>query len=151
MSNAGTLETLARILGDALSPLAERLQGDQVEQTIEQLGLRLPTGALSSGALPQALQASAAACATLPPAVAALVTAIQGGDDGAMISAAAGLAQKIIQAGAAFTQLGKAIDNVVQGAGGLTAAQKAKLGAAAAEIPERLLHLALISYLEDRQ
>ena len=151
MSNAGTLEALARIVGDALSPLAERLQGDQVEQTIEQLGLRLPTGALTSGALPQALQASAAGCSQLPAAVAALITAIEGGDDGAMISAAADLAQKIVQAGAAFTQLGTAINNLVQGSGGLTAAQKAKLSAAAAEIPERLLHLALISYVEDRQ
>ncbi len=31
MSTPGPLETLARIVGDALSPLATRLQGDQVE------------------------------------------------------------------------------------------------------------------------
>ena len=145
------LENLARIVGDALSPLATRLQGDQVEGTIEQLGLRLPTGALTSGALPQALQASAAACSQLPASVAALITAIGGSDDGALISAAADVAQKIVQAGAAFTQLGTALDNVVQAAGGLTAAQKARLRAAAAEVPERLLHLSLISYIEDRQ
>ena len=83
--------------------------------------------------------------------MAALITAIGGSDDDAMISAAAASAQKIIQAGAAFTQLGTALNNVVQGAGGLTAAQKAKLSAAAQEIPERLLHLALVSYVEDRQ
>lgn len=151
MSTPGPLETLARVVGDALSPLETRLQGDQVEGTIEQLGIRLPTGALTSGALPQALQGSAAACAQLPAAVAALIAAIEGGNDGAMISAVAALAQKIIQAGAAFTQLGTAINNVVQGAGGLTAAQKTRLSAAAQEIPERLLHLALISWLEDRQ
>jgi hypothetical protein len=150
MSAPGPLETLARIVGDALSPLATRLQGDQVEGTIEQLGLRLPAGALTSGALPQALQASAAACAQLPASVAALIAATQGNDDNALIGAAAQLAQQIIQAGAAFTQLGTAINNVVQAAGGLTAAQKAKLGADAQAIPERLLHLALISWLEDR-
>jgi hypothetical protein len=149
MSTPGPLETLARIVGDALSPLAMRLQGDQVEGTIEQLGLRLPTGALTSGALPQALQASAAACAQLPASVAALNTAIEGDDDDALIAAAAQLAQQIIQAGAAFTQLGTAIDNVVQAEGGLTAAQKARLSTDAQAIPERLLHLALISWLQD--
>ena len=150
MSTPGPLETLARIVGDALSPLATRLQGDQVEGTIEQLGLRLPTGALTSGALPQALQASAAACAQLPASVAALITAIEGNDDTALIAAAAHVAQQIIQAGGAFTQLGTAINNVVQTDGGLTAAQKTRLGADAQAIPERLLHLALISWLEDR-
>ncbi len=150
MSNAGLLETLARILGDALSPLEKRLQGDQVEGTIDQLGLRLPTGALTSGALPQALQGASAACAQLPASVAALVAAIGGGDDNALLSAAADLGQKIVNAGSSFAQLGTALNNVIQGAGGLTPAQKAKLSAAAAEVPDRLLHLALISYVEDR-
>ena len=40
---AGVLETLAAVVGDALSPLAERLQGDQAEQVLHQLVLRLPT------------------------------------------------------------------------------------------------------------
>lgn len=135
MTTPGLLETFARILGEALGPLETRLQGDEVEDTLAQLGLRLPTGSLASGALPQALQASAAACAQLPSAVAALIDAISGADDDAMISAAAQLAQKIIQAGAAFTQLATALNNVVQAAGGLTAGQKAKLGVAAQEIP----------------
>ena len=88
MSTPGPLETLARILGDALSPLEARLQGDQVEDTLAQLGLRLPPGALASGALPAALEAAATACANLPASVAALVAAI-GGSDTAMIAAAA--------------------------------------------------------------
>ncbi len=144
------LETLARVVGDALSPLAERLEGDQAEEVLEQLGLRLPAGALGSGALPQALQASAAACAQLPDAVVALIDAIGGGDDNALIAAAAALGQRIVQAGVAFGQLGTAIDGVVQGTAGLTAAQKARLGAVAAALPERLLHLALITWIEDR-
>ena len=150
MSTAGTLEALARIVGDALSPLATRLQGDQVEATFEQLGLRLPTGALTSGALPQALEASAVACAQLPASVAVLIAA-DAGSDGALIAAAADLAQKIVQVGTAFGRLGTALDGVVQAAAGLTAAQKARLSAVAAELPERLFHLSLISYLADRQ
>jgi hypothetical protein len=151
MSNPGTIETLVRILGDALSPLAERLQGDGAEEVIEQLGLRLPTGSLTSANVTQGLQASASACSQLPQAVAQLVAAISGGDNAAMINAAATLAQRVIQAGTAFTQLGVALDNVIQGAAGLTPAQTARLRAAAEAIPERLLHLALISYLEDKQ
>ena len=56
------LVALAEIVGDALSPLATRLQGDRVEQTLGELGIRLPAGALGR-AHAQALQASAAACA----------------------------------------------------------------------------------------
>lgn len=151
MSSAATLDALARLFGEALSPLAARLQGDQVEGTIEQLGLRLPGGSLTAGALPQALQASAAACAQLPAAVAALIAAIEGNDDDALIAASVALGRQIIEAVAAFTKLGIAIDNVVQAAAGLTPAQRTRLGEAAREIPERLLHLALVSYLEDEQ
>ena len=70
MSNPAALEAVARILGDALSPLATRLQGDETAETLEQLGLRLP---LSTGGVTQGLQASATACSQLPAAVAALI------------------------------------------------------------------------------
>ena len=151
MSTPGPIETLARLLGDALSPLEQRLQGDGAEEVIEQLGLRLPTGSLGAGNVIAALQASAAACSQFPAAIAQLIAAIGGSDDGAMIAAAAALAQRIIQAGTAFTQLGVALDNAVQGAPGLTPAQKTRLREAAQGVPERLLHLSFISYLDDKQ
>ena len=109
MSNAGPLETLARIVGEA----------------------------------------SAGACAQLPDAVGQLVTAIDGGDDGAMLSAAVTVGQRIVQAVTAFTQLSSALDQAIQGAGGLTPAQITRLRDAAQAIPERLVHLALISYLKE--
>jgi len=149
VSNPGPLETLARILGDALSPLAARLQGDNAADLIEQLGLRLPPAALGAGGLPAALEASVVALEALPDSIAALVAAISG-SDAALIAAAADLSGKIIKAGAAFTQLGAALNDVVQADGGLSAQQKAALGAAAAEVPQRLLGLAIITYLEDR-
>ena len=149
MTTAGVLETLARVVGDALSPLATRLQGDQAVEVLEQLGLRLPDASLASGALPQALQSSAGACAQLPDAVVALVNAVGGGDDNAMIAAAVTLGQRIVQAGVAFGQLGTAVDAAVQSTG-LPAPQKARMQAVAAAMPERLLHLALIAWVEDR-
>ena len=149
MSNPGALEALARILGDALSPLATRLQGDEALQVLEQLGLR--AAGLTSGAVTQGLQESATACSQLPDAVAALIDAVGGSDDGAVVAAALNLGQMIVRAGTAFGQLGSAIDSAVQGDGSLSAAQKARLGDIAGKLPERLLHLALISYVEDNQ
>jgi hypothetical protein len=148
---AGVLEALARIVGDALSPLAERLQGDQAEQVLDQLGLRLPSGSLGAGSIPQRLRESAQAATLLPPAVTELVDAVTAGDDEQIISAALQLALRIGAAGEAFAQLGTGIDAAVQAAAGLTPAQKARLGAAAAALPERLLHVALITWVKDRQ
>jgi hypothetical protein len=150
MSNAGPLEALIRIVGEALGPLERRLQGDGLETVLDELGLRLPAGALSAGNVGQALQASAGACAQLPDVVAQLVSAIDAGDDGAMLSAAASVGQRIVQAVTAFTQLSTALDQAIQGAGGLTPAQIERLGDAARAIPERLVHLAMISYLDER-
>lgn len=148
MSNPAALEAVARILGDALSPLATRLQGDEAAETLEQLGLRLP---LSTGGVTQGLQASATACSQLPAAVAALINAAGGSDDAALISAALNLGQLIVRAGTAFGQLGTALDGVIQSNGSLSAAQKARLRAVVEKLPDRLLHLALISYVEDNQ
>jgi hypothetical protein len=147
----GVLETLARVVGDALSPMADRLQGAQAEQVLEQLGLRLPPSALAAGSIPQRLRESAQAATQLPPAVTELVDAVNGGDEGPIISAALQLALRITAATEAFVQLGTTIDATVQGAAGLTPAQKARLGEALDALPERLLHVSLISFLEDRQ
>jgi len=148
---SGVLETLARVVGDALSPLADRLQGAQAEQVLDQLGLRLPSAALGAGSIPQRLRESAQAAAQLPPAVTDLVNAVTGGDEGGMVSAALQLALRIKAAGEAFAQLGTTIDGAIQAAAGLTPAQKARLGTALEALPERLLHVTLISWLEDRQ
>src|SRR4029079_12049882 len=93
---------------------------------------------------------SACASPPRPEPVSQLVTAIDNGDDGAMLSAAVTVGQRIVQAVTAFTQLSTAFDQAIQGAGGLTPPQLARLRDAAQAIPERLVHLALISYLEER-
>jgi len=148
---SGVLEALARVVGDALSPLGDRLQGPEAEQVLDQLGLRLPPAALVAGSIPQRLRESAQAAAQLPPAVVDLVDAVTAGDEGAIVSAALQVALRITAAGEAFAQLGTTLDATVQATAGLTPAQKARLGAALDALPERLLHAALTSYLEDRQ
>jgi hypothetical protein len=151
MSGAGVIETLVGIVGNALSPLAERLQGDQAEQLLDQLGMRLPPGLLGSGAIPQRIQQAADACLQLPPAVQALIDAIEADDNRAMLNAALQLGLRIGEAGNAFVQLGTSIDTAIQAAASLTVDQKARLGEAARQLPERLLHLTLISWVSDRQ
>lgn len=148
MSEPSALDSLARVLGDALTPLADRLQGDQALETLAELGLRIPVG---SSAVSQGLQESATACSQLPAAVADLIDAAGGGDDGAIIAAAIHVGELIVRAGAAFAELGSALDTAIQGTGGLSAAQKARMQAIVEELPNRLLNLALIAYVEDRQ
>jgi hypothetical protein len=148
MSSPSALDALARILSDALTPFANRLQSDQAEETMAQLGLRLP---LSDAGVTQALQSSATACSQLPAAVTTLIDAAGASDDDALIAAIVNLGELIVRTGTAFTQLGSALDMVIQSNGGLNAAQKTRLHDVAEKLPDRLLHLALISYVEDNQ
>ena len=67
MTASGVLEALARLAGDALAPLAQRLR-EHPDQLLEELGLRLPDGMLG-GSPASALQSAAAACEQLPSAV----------------------------------------------------------------------------------
>ena len=60
--------------------------------------------------------------------------------DSITASEMARLAQRIVDASAAFVQLATALDNVIQAAVGLTPAQRSRLRADAAAVPERLLH-----------
>jgi hypothetical protein len=148
VSASGTLEALARILGDALSPLAQRLGADRANDTLSQLGLRLPPSVL--GPAGPKLEQAAVACSQLPDAVAALITAIEGGDDAALISAALELGELVVRAGAAFAELGATLDGGLGGAG-LTSAQVNRIRDVIEKLPERLAHLALISWVEDNQ
>lgn len=139
MSNAGVLEALVRLLGEALAPLEHRMQGAAVETLVAELGLDLPSGTMAAGGVPQALQASSGACGQLPAAVEALVSAVAGGDAGPIVAAAATLTQRIVAAGNAFGQLGSALEAT----GGPAAAG---LGA---ELPGRLVAIALSDHLTE--
>lgn len=149
MSSSGALEALIRIVGDALTPLATRLSGPAALPTVEQLGLRLPPSALTAAG--PKLNAAATACTQLPSAVSGLVAALQGNDDGALLAAALHVAEVVGRAGVAFAELGAALDSGVQAAAGLTPAQRTRLQASLAKLPERLAHLALITWVEEKQ
>ncbi len=148
MSTPSAFDTLARIVGEALSPFATRLHGNQAELTMEQLGLRLP---LSAGGVTRGLQSAAAACSQLPAVVASVIDASESGDDHALVSALKNLSESLVHAGTTFAELSRALDEVIQNTGSLTPGQKANLHGVVEKLPHRLLHLALISYIEERQ
>jgi hypothetical protein len=148
VSSSGALEALLRIVGDALTPLADRLRGDAALTTLQQLGLNMPPGALATAG--PKLEAAAVACSQLPDAVAALINALGGSDDAALIQKALELAEIVGRAGVAFAELGTTLDSAVQGAG-LSSQQLQHFNEALAKLPERLAHLALISWVEEKQ
>ena len=150
VSEPSALDSVARVLGDALGPLADAPAGGRRRwrRWPSSGRLRVPVG---SGGVAQGLQESATACSQLPGAVADLIAAAGGSDDGAIIAAAIHLGELIVRAGVAFAELGSALDGVIQGNGGLSGAQKARIRAIVDELPDRLLHLALIAYVEDNQ
>lgn len=150
MSGKGVLEALVAIVGEALGPFADRLQGDKAVDTLEQLGLRLPDSMFGAG-VSDKLAAAATACSQLPDALSELIAAVDAGDTGPIVEKAVALGILIVRVGVAFGELGTTLDGAIQGSGGLSAAQKARLGAIAQKLPERFLHLALIAYVEERQ
>lgn len=148
MSNPSAFDTLARIVGEALAPLAIRLQGSQAEMTLEQLGLQLP---LNAAGVTKGLQSAAGACAQLPAAVATIVDASARGDDQALLAALTNLRELLLRARTTFTELGSALDAVIESSGSLSPEQMAHLHGVIKTLPRRLLHLAFIRYVEERQ
>ena len=148
MSNVSALDALLRIVGEALSPLATHLQGAQADTTMEQLGLQVP---LNDSDVTKGLQAAAATCSQLPAAVAAVIDAGTRGDNNALVVAIRNLSDLIVRASTVFMQLGSALDTLIQGEDNLSPGQKARLRGVVKKLPARLLHLALISYIEERQ
>src|SRR5688572_18449157 len=109
MSGQGVLEALVAIVGEALAPFAERLQGDKAKDTLEQLGLRLPDSMFGAG-ITDKIAAAATACSQLPEAVAELVAAVDAGDTGPIIEKAIALGMLIVRAGTAFAEVGTTLD-----------------------------------------
>jgi hypothetical protein len=149
MSTAGTLELLARELGQALAPLADQLAPDQADEFLAELGLRLPPGLSAESALSAALSSAATAAGALPPLVTQLATAIAA-DDAAQIVAAGlpllGKAGDVIQA---LKAIGTQLDSAAAGFPGLSPAEQAVITGFAATLGRRMLDAAIIARLED--
>ncbi|MEV8097957.1 DUF6603 domain-containing protein [Kitasatospora sp. NPDC085879] len=138
---AGTAELLALELGRLLEPLRTRLQAGDVDGLFTELGLPLPDAVRDAPAVVSAATTAATSLGGLAPRTAALGAAVRA-DDRALI--AQGFAELVPVVAGTFTSLGRLateVKNAFQGA-------PPEFGPILAQLPERLLHFTIVSYLE---
>jgi len=148
-TQAGTLELLARELGQALSALEQRLAQGNAEEFIAGLGIRLPTTVAANGQFTGAISSTVSAAAALGPLVVDLKNAIDSENIPQIISVGTELLNRIRQVLDGVSQMGTSLD-AAAAAGGLSPADKAALQAFAAELPKRLFDFAFIEYLQSK-
>lgn len=146
-ANAGTLETIARAIANALEPLANLLSPDTVTTLFAELGLQFPANLLQP-AFQTAIGNSAAAAGALSPLITDLATAIDAGDDASIVKAGAKLVEQIGKTIDSFTQVATELNNL---AGAFPGISSAEVSAFATSLPTKLLGYLLISYLEEQQ
>jgi hypothetical protein len=138
---AGTLDLLAFELGRMLAPLRQRLAAGDLAALFQELGLPLPDRVRNDPAVTTASSAAVTALDAVPAKVTALATAVTGGDEDRIASAAADL---VGVAGQAFTKAG-ALASAIRTA--YTSAP-GELSPILSQLPERLLGYVIVSYLE---
>jgi hypothetical protein len=142
VSGAGTLELLAREIGNALLPLEQNLAPDRRDAFLAELGFRLPGGL---GAVGDPLDTVTRQVGAAAPVIVRLTQAIIAGNDAAIVQEGLALLRGITETFTAIDALAPALSTAVNGATGLTAAQRTRLLADAAQMPQRLVELAVIS------
>jgi hypothetical protein len=143
----GTLETIARELGEALAPLQARLTDGDPGAFLDELGIRVP-GGISQAA--NAIATTAVKAGALLPLIAELIDAIDDGDAVAIAEAAIPLVTGIGEVVDSFTGMQAPLEAAVNASAGITAAQKAYLNQQVAELPGRLLEWMLIEHVQRR-
>jgi len=152
-SEAGALELIARVVGESLSPLKDRLQAGQVGALFEDLGLRPPDGFLAAGGVGTALTSGATAAQQLADSLPPLATAIDAADAndlGSIATLVASGVQTISKIVALVAAVKNIADAATAAAAALTLAQRATLEAFAAELPQRLLEFLILANLDSK-
>jgi hypothetical protein len=106
---AGTIERLAVVLAEALATGAARFADGTVIDLFDEFGVHFPPEFLTQPDITAARQTVVAAGAELPGLTTALVTAIDAGDDAAVVSAVAALLAQCARVPAAYPELANAI------------------------------------------
>jgi len=143
----GSFEQLARMVGEALAPLQDRLQPEKVELLFLELGLRLPPGAFAQGGLPAALQAVANGAGNLPAKLADLAAAIQADNSVAIAASGIALGATVAPVVQGVAQVATTLHGLASSLGGLDAGQRARVQQFADELPERLITFLLLEWL----
>ena len=140
---AGTLESLALELGNALKPLKDLLGAD----IFSRLDMQLPESIADDPNIGSKLNQAGAKAGELVPKVESLATAISGNDTNAIISAAVPLLASVGQLILKLKELGDALGTA---ANALPATEKAKFQAFAEKLPIRVIEYVSVGYLDEK-
>ncbi len=148
-SGAGTLEVLARLLGAAMLPLKQQLDDRGPDAVLADLGLRLPAGISSQGAVAAEFAAVATAAQKIADDAPKLVQAIDSGDVAQISSVGAQLVGNIAGLAQSLANVGNAIASAANAAG-LTPEQQGYLAMFAQKLPRRLLDFLVVEHLAEK-
>jgi hypothetical protein len=143
---AGTLETLALQLGQALQPLESQLTSDGVLPFLAQLGLQFPPALLQPSFLTP-LNAAATAAGALTTTLTQLATDITNDDESAIVNDGLKLIQEISSLISTLPQIGAGIQSL----SGSLGIDSTALTNFVENLASNILSYALISYLESTQ
>ena len=139
MNEAGTLERVLLLVGEALESLSEKLRPEVFEDTLAEFGILLPDAVLA-GSLAESLTSAEVAAKRIARALGPLREAMQdagGSNATTLIAAGAAVAAEIAATASALKALAAAFQ---QAATGVAAADtRERLEAFAAELPRRIL------------
>ncbi len=141
--SAGTLETIALELGNALKPLKDLMGVD----IFVRLGLQLPPSLAGNNQIMQGLTKAGNLAKKLEPDITALQTAIDDENTSNIISSATNLISDVVQLVTTLKELGDAVHGA---ANALSGAEKTALQALASELPVRILEYMTVGYLDDK-
>lgn len=147
-TKAGTVELIARELGQALAPLEERLAGGGAAELLAAIGIRLPPSTAANTQVVGAIGGAVTRAAALAPKVTQLVAAIEADDEVAIVTSGA---QVVAEAGRvieSFLALSTALESAALALP--DPAERASLQALLPGLHRRLFDLVVIEYLEER-
>ncbi|WP_027155703.1 DUF6603 domain-containing protein [Mesorhizobium sp. WSM2561] len=145
-SETGTLERLALMLADALTPLKDDLAAGNLDSLLRQLSLSLPAGFTVPPSLTAAAQTVATAAAALPAHVVALTAAIDAKTVTSIISEGAATLNQVRAVITAIDTLATQLPAALTGGGVSAAAANAFAG----QFGDRLFSYAVVRLLERR-
>lgn len=140
----GTLQQLAGALTQALQPLQTRLAAGGARGLLAEMGLSLPPSLDGLPAFSSAASAAVTAVENLAAPLAALATAVEGGDPAAIVTATLSLLQAVAAVITALKNLAAALNSL---AGSLAGTDPADVTGFAATFAEKLLEHVIVDYL----
>ena len=146
-TKAGTLELVARELGQVLAPLEQRLAGGGALALLGELGVLLPDSVATDVQVVTALDTAVARAADLGPKVAQLASAIADDDEVQIVSAGVDV---VAAAGAVIDAFDGLVQAVQTAAAALSAADRTALLALIEGLARRLFDFLVVEYLEQR-